>query len=89
MKFANSSALTLQSLIKVLSCPVQTLYSQGILTIVDMHQDFYSRWLNKGCGEGFPKWSILVPSLLLKYPLNGPTCIAWILQVCSLPVRLT
>ena len=33
----------------------QALYELGILTIVDMHQDFYSRYLNIGCGEGFPK----------------------------------
>jgi hypothetical protein len=59
----------------------QALYDQGILTIVDMHQDFYSRWLNKGCGEGFPKWAIIVDHpLLLKPPLNGWTCAAWILQ---------
>lgn len=60
---------------------VQTLYSQGILTIVDMHQDFYSRWLNLGCGEGFPRWAILVDPILQKNPWNGPTCVAWILQV--------
>nr|QOL01077.1 putative extracellular protein CSOL_010 [Pseudococcomyxa simplex] len=59
---------------------VETLYSQGILTIVDMHQDFYSRWLNLGCGEGFPRWAILVDPILQKNPWNGPTCVAWILQ---------
>lgn len=59
---------------------MQALYDQGILTIVDMHQDFYSRWLNKGCGEGFPRWSINVDPLLMKPPLNGWTCAAWILQ---------
>ena len=36
-------------------CLVQALYKQGVYTLVDMHQDFYSRWLNKGCGEGFPQ----------------------------------
>ena len=35
--------------------PLQALYKQGVHTMVDMHQDFYSRWLNKGCGEGFPR----------------------------------
>ena len=35
---------------------LQTLQELGILTIVDMHQDSYSRNLNKGCGDGFPKW---------------------------------
>ena len=34
---------------------LQTLQELGILTIVDMHQDFYSRYLNIGCGEGFPQ----------------------------------
>ena len=36
-------------------CVVQALKELGVLTIVDMHQDFYSRYLNKGCGEGFPR----------------------------------
>jgi len=36
-------------------CYMQALYEQGVHTVVDMHQDFYSRWLNKGCGEGFPE----------------------------------
>ena len=34
---------------------MQALRELDILTIVDMHQDFYSRYLNKGCGEGFPR----------------------------------
>ena len=37
------------------SMHMQALYKQGVYTVVDMHQDFYSRWLNKGCGEGFPQ----------------------------------
>ena len=43
--------LTVSKALRVL----QALYKQGVGTIVDMHQDFYSRWLNKGCGEGFPR----------------------------------
>ena len=42
-------------------CVVQALKELGVLTIVDMHQDFYSRYLNKGCGEGFPRCA--TPSL--------------------------
>ena len=33
----------------------QALHELGILSIVDLHQDSYSRFLNKGCGDGFPK----------------------------------
>src|SRR5262249_23634616 len=32
-------------------------WSHGIYTIVDFHQDGYSRFFG-GCGEGFPKWTI-------------------------------
>ncbi|CAL5220637.1 g2681 [Coccomyxa viridis] len=59
---------------------VEALYKQGVYTLVDMHQDFYSRWLNKGCGEGFPQWAVLVNPLLTKPPTNGVFCTAWILQ---------
>ncbi|CAK0783442.1 hypothetical protein CVIRNUC_006641 [Coccomyxa viridis] len=59
---------------------VEALYKQGVYTMVDMHQDFYSRWLNKGCGEGFPRWAVLVNPLLEKPPTNGALCTAWILQ---------
>jgi hypothetical protein len=34
---------------------LQALHELGIYTMVDMHQDFYSRYLNIGCGEGFPE----------------------------------
>jgi endoglycosylceramidase len=37
---------------------VAHLHSLGVLTIVDMHQDAYTRSLGKGCGDGFPGWAV-------------------------------
>lgn len=41
----------------------QYAWQLGIYTVVDFHQDVYSRWLagdprTGGCGEGFPKWTM-------------------------------
>ncbi|MGZ3699708.1 MAG: glycoside hydrolase family 5 protein [Bdellovibrionota bacterium] len=33
-------------------------WERGIYTIVDMHQDSFSRDLDTGCGEGFPGWIV-------------------------------
>lgn len=49
-------------------CGGQQLHSVGVHVIVDMHQDGHSRWMNAGCGEGFPKWTI--PPALLLSPLS-------------------
>jgi endoglycosylceramidase len=53
-----------------MSCfPVQYLKQLGIVTILDFHQDAYSRWMNGGCGDGFPEWA--TPAALIQLnPLN-------------------
>lgn len=47
---------------------------RGIHTIIDMHQDAYSRYVLGGCGEGFPKWAVFGK---LQKPLNDETCRDW------------
>jgi endoglycosylceramidase len=50
----------------------------GILSIVDMHQDGISRYLNNGCGDGFPLW--VIPARytnLINRPDNAYACRTW------------
>ncbi|KAJ1566704.1 hypothetical protein HK405_008767, partial [Cladochytrium tenue] len=37
---------------------VKALRQRGIYTLVDFHQDSFSRWSLNGCGEGFPQWTV-------------------------------
>ncbi len=48
-------------------------WARGLYVIIDLHQDAYSRFVAKGCGDGFPSWAIATtakPST----PDNGPDC---------------
>jgi endoglycosylceramidase len=57
---------------------VQYLYTLGILSIVDVHQDGFSRYLVGGCGDGFPLWAIPRRySRQLSIPNNGVECKNW------------
>jgi len=55
---------------------VDWAWARGIYTIVDFHQDIYSRFTAKGCGEGFPAWA-LSPDAIPQAPDNGPNCANW------------
>lgn len=48
----------------------------GLFVVVDFHQDAYSRYSLKGCGEGFPRWAV-TPEVKAATPDNGEACSAW------------
>ncbi len=51
-------------------------YARGIYTVIDFHQDVFSRFTTQGCGEGFPAWAIS-PDAVPQEPDNGPDCASW------------
>jgi endoglycosylceramidase len=51
-------------------------WKRGIFTIVDFHQDQFSRFLAAGCGDGFPRWAI--PSDIIAVDAkNDASCKLW------------
>jgi endoglycosylceramidase len=67
---------------------INVLQSLGIQTIVDFHQDGFSRYSLKGCGSGFPEWAL--PSWYKPFkPVNSAEgCKDWGTNlVFSVPVR--
>ncbi|OUS27379.1 hypothetical protein A9Q99_15395 [Gammaproteobacteria bacterium 45_16_T64] len=55
---------------------VEWAAEQGLYVIVDFHQDAFSRFSVKGCGEGFPAWAV-TSTVPLKEPDNGESCESW------------
>lgn len=57
--------------------------ARGIYTILDFHQDGYSRFTSRGAGDGFPEWTVSrrgTPSR----PDNSARCANWpILMACD------
>ncbi|MDQ3232710.1 MAG: hypothetical protein M3Q07_12900, partial [Pseudobdellovibrionaceae bacterium] len=51
-----------------------------LLVIVDIHQDAFSRFAVRGCGEGFPRWA-LPPFQKAAVPDNGEACKNWSVQM--------
>ncbi len=49
---------------------------RGIHTIIDIHQDGFSRFASCGCGDGFPAWALANPAQANR-PDNGPACRRW------------
>ncbi len=61
--------------LQMLDAIVDAATTNGIYTIIDFHQDVFSRWMARGCGEGFPQWTQLAPGL--DRPLNDSSCADW------------
>lgn len=51
-------------------------WQRNIFTIIDFHQDGFSRVLLSGCGEGFPAWTI-AEGIEQHAPDNGERCALW------------
>lgn len=53
---------------------VEWAWQKDIYTIIDIHQDAYSRYSLNGCGEGFPRFAVVGPT---QEPDNGISCQGW------------
>ncbi|KAJ3164399.1 hypothetical protein HK101_000442 [Irineochytrium annulatum] len=61
---------------------VRALEQRGIYTLVDFHQDGFSRWDLGGCGEGFPQWT--VPASSRVTPANQSDAVDVNRKFCNL-----
>jgi endoglycosylceramidase len=58
---------------------------RGLSTIIDFHQDGFSRFASRGAGSGFPRWAL--SSRCCPYPPdNGLACRNWLIRMMSDPV---
>ncbi len=64
---------------------VAAAHRRGLGTIVDIHQDGFSRFASRGAGSGFPRWAVS-PRCRPYPPDNGLGCRNWPIRMISDPV---
>jgi endoglycosylceramidase len=52
-------------------------YARGIYTIVDFHQDGFSRYSLDGCGSGFPSWAVPTGVGIAQPDNRAERCARW------------
>ena len=63
-----------------LTAVAEGAWQRGIRTIVDFHQDGFSRFVSSGCGDGFPEWAL--PAGTSKdTPDNSDSCHDWAIKM--------
>jgi endoglycosylceramidase len=61
--------------LEMLDAIIDAATAYGMYTVIDFHQDVFSRWMARGCGEGFPRWTQL--ALGRDQPRNDSSCADW------------
>ena len=46
------------SYLEVITQVIDAAWKRGIYTVVDMHEDGFSRFVGGSCGDGFPAWAV-------------------------------
>lgn len=63
-------------------------WKRGIFTIVDVHQDGFSRYQLSGCGDGFPEWAIPAGIPHQTPDNSAASCASWGTKMFSDPDML-
>jgi endoglycosylceramidase len=82
-----------QRYIEMLRAIIREAWRHHIYTLLDFHQDGYARFLAKGCGEGFPRWTIpqspgwvaALGMAGLDAPDNSAACADWMMKAFADP----
>jgi endoglycosylceramidase len=68
----------------VLRTVAEQAAARGVYTIVDIHQDGFSRHTSRGAGDGFPAWAVSRRGTC-STPDNSPSCCNWPILMATDP----